>query len=120
MKPVPDITDAQLLALFRAQCAAVGIPDDPAGLVRHHRGNAALTGALDAMTENLALRRALKKASDIATSHDADADGPRVRFAAIHTAAREALDRDYRPHSLNCPAGEHQHGADCNADCRCQ
>lgn len=43
------------LAAFRAECDKVGIPHDAAGLVRHHRANAALVAATDAHTEQIRL-----------------------------------------------------------------
>jgi hypothetical protein len=44
-----DMTDddVTLLAAFKAECDAVGIPYDPPGLVRHHRGNAGLAAAME-------------------------------------------------------------------------
>lgn len=35
------------------QCQAVGVPVSAAGLVRHHRGNASLSGSLKAMASGL-------------------------------------------------------------------
>lgn len=43
------MTDAALGAELRAACDAVGVPYDVDGLIRHHRGNAALAAAFDAL-----------------------------------------------------------------------
>lgn len=43
-----DPEDALILAAFKAECDKVGVPYDPAGLVRHHRGNAAVKADAEA------------------------------------------------------------------------
>jgi hypothetical protein len=50
--------DAAILAAFKTECDKVGVPYDPAGLVRHHRGNAGLTAATNALSMELLLKRA--------------------------------------------------------------
>jgi hypothetical protein len=44
-------TDADLAAQVREACDAVGIPYDVQGLIRHHRGNAALAAAFDGLAQ---------------------------------------------------------------------
>src|SRR5512143_3630697 len=44
--------EAELVA-FRTECDRVGVPYDVAGLVRHHRANAALIAATDAQTRQV-------------------------------------------------------------------
>ena len=43
------MTPEEELARWHAACDAVGVPHDPDALILHHRGNAALTAATDAL-----------------------------------------------------------------------
>ena len=70
------------LAEFHAECEKVGIPHDAPGLVRHHRGNAALAGAAEAMVDTLAaearaasLQAAVDRAKALADKCEAHVEG---------------------------------------------
>lgn len=47
------------LAAWRDECDKVGVPYDPEGLVRHHRGNAGLAAGMDRLSDILEARNAL-------------------------------------------------------------
>lgn len=50
-------TDEEQLAAFRAECDKVGVPYNAEGLVRHHRGSAALTAGAQVYAEVRAVER---------------------------------------------------------------
>lgn len=52
------------LAAFRAECDKVGIPYDAPGLVRHHRGNAAMAAGAEALIQTFAAERQRDDALD--------------------------------------------------------
>lgn len=54
------LREREELAAWRAECDKVGVPYDPPGLVRHHRGNAAVAAGCDALRLHVlpAVRRA--------------------------------------------------------------
>jgi hypothetical protein len=51
------VTDTRILNAFKEQCDLVGLPYDPAGLVRHHRGNAGVAAGAEAFVGVLRAER---------------------------------------------------------------
>jgi len=72
---------------WHAQCDKVGVPYDPEGLVRHHRGNAAMTAGADALGDVV---RAERMRDDAIATRDAISGAVR----ALHRPCREVCGDD--------------------------
>lgn len=80
----PEEQDAAILQRFKEECDRVGVPYDPAGLVRHHRGNAGLIVGTRMLSLELLLKRAvtLLHAAEVSNTYGAPEEwtADRARF----------------------------------------
>lgn len=82
-----DTRDVEL-ATWHAECDRVGLPHDPAALVRHHRGNAALAVALGNLAITSTHERTLQAIEALLPSEGNSDPQTRTLTLAIREAIR--------------------------------